>query len=82
MHEKFRQRLEALETARKLQRDALQKDAAWETTRASGPANFVSRRRADEPLSDFESRCDNEFRIAFPKWPLPPVFVLGHDRIL
>jgi hypothetical protein len=86
MHEMFRKRLEALEGARKLQRLAMRsiyivfKGASWETKEASGPANFVCHRHDGEPLSDFEDRCDSEFRIAYSRWPLPPIFVFGPGR--
>ena len=86
MHERFRQRLEALEEARKLQRLGMRslyicfEGASWETKEASGPANFVCRRHDGEPLEAFEGRCDTEFRIAYPRWPVPPVFVFGPGR--
>jgi hypothetical protein len=86
MHEAFKKRLEALEEARKLQREALQsiyvcfEGAGWDPSRADGPANFVCWRHDGEPLEAFEGRCDTEFRVAYPRWPLPPIFILGPHR--
>jgi hypothetical protein len=86
MHEMFRKRLEALEAARKLQRLAMRSiyivfdGAEWETTHASGPTNFVCRRRTGEDLSGFEARADTEFWAANPRWPLPPILVFMGGR--
>jgi hypothetical protein len=86
MHERFRQRLEALEEARKLQRAAMRSiyvvlaGAEGEATCASGPCNFICRRHDGEGLDQFEHRADNEFWAANPRWPLPPIFIFGSDR--
>jgi hypothetical protein len=76
MHKRFRERLEALEEARKLtDAPAEMRHICFvgrdrrevESTIAEGPRGFICRRNPGEELDAFKARADAECRAAHPR---------------
>jgi hypothetical protein len=84
MHERIRQRIEALEAERGLRGPVPHIVSitfpGMEMTVADGPGGFICRRLADESLTDFELRAEAECRAFNPYPRIPPILIFGGDR--
>jgi hypothetical protein len=85
MHERIRQRLEAVEAARRL-RDCASTQIihiqfpGLEPEFAEGPEGFRCDRRPHEPLEDFENRCCEELLAHIERPKIPPILLYGCNR--